>query len=200
MKRVIFDNISELARRMIEECGDSDDCISVNTVCHFELAAALTEELIKQGCQISWLDIHDYKYLGYEYEFVVSLLEDKILVEPAYKYFKDGYKSDGYVTIGGNAVYIHEDCNSKILQHLDSHVVYEFAVEGSDDNCKDDAATCHRSEYETIFKDKHGTPSGFTKTWSTTDESGISSTSTYSFFSDDLETLKAIAKEFCVNM
>lgn len=200
MKRVIFDNISELARRMIEECGDSDDCISVNTVCHFELAAALTEELIKQGCQISWLDIHDYKYLGYEYEFVVSLLEDKILVEPAYKYFKDGYKSDGYVTIGGNAVYIHEDCNSKILQHLDSHVVYEFAVEGSDDNCKDDAATCHRSEYETIFKDKHGTPSGFAKTWSTTDESGISSTSTYSFYSDNLGTLKAIAKEFGVNM
>lgn len=200
MKRFVFDDISELAGKMIEHCDDNDECFSVNAVCHFELAAELTEELIKQGCKISCLDIHDYKYMGYIYEFVVSLLKDEIIVDPAYKYSKDGYRSDGYVGLGGNVVYVHEDCNSKLLKFIDTHEVYEFGIESTYEDCNDNTITCHRSEYETIFKDKHGIPSGFTKTWSTTDESGISSTSTYSFFSDDLEGLKTVAKEFCVNI
>ena len=54
LKRVAFEDISELARRMIQDCSDIDDCSTVNTVCHFEFAAELTEELIKQGCKISW--------------------------------------------------------------------------------------------------------------------------------------------------
>lgn len=200
LKRVAFEDISELARRMIQDCSDIDDCSTVNTVCHFEFAAELTEELIKQGCKISWLDIHDYEYMGYEYEFIVSLLDNKILVEPAYKYKKDGYREDGYIEVGGDIVYIHEDCNSRLLRFIDTRELYEFGIENFDSNCDDDSVCYHRSEYETICKDKHGVPTGFTKTWSTTDESGISSTSTYSFYSDNLGTLKAIAKEFGVNM
>lgn len=200
MKRFVFDDISELAGKMIEHCDDNDECFSVNAVCHFELAAELTEELIKQGCKIYWIDIHDINCFGYSYEFIVNLIDNHILVEPAYKYNMDKDREDGYVMLGGDVVYIHEDCNSKLLKFIDTHDVYEFGIESTYEDCNDNTITCHRSEYETIFKDKHGIPSGFTKTWSTTDESGISSTSTYSFFSDDLEGLKTVAKEFCVTM
>lgn len=185
---------------MIEHCDDNDECFSVNAVCHFELAAELTEELIKQGCKISCLDIHDYKYMGYIYEFVVSLLKDEIIVEPAYKYSKDGYRSDGYVGLGGNVVYVHEDCNSKLLKFIDTHEVYEFGIENANGNSDNDIVTCHRSKYETVCKNKNGVPTGFTKTWSASNESGISSTSTYSFYSNNLEELKAVAKAFDIKI
>ena len=76
-------------------------------------------------------------------KFIVSLLDNKILVEPAYKYKKDGYREDGYIEVGGDIVYIHEDCNSRLLRFIDTRELYEFGIENFDSNCDDDSVCYH---------------------------------------------------------
>ena len=200
LEQINFNSVGDLALKMCKESG-SGECISVNAVCHFNIASRLMEELIKLGCKVYWIDIHDINCMGYSYEFVVNVMDGLITVEPAYQCNLDKDREDGYLFLGGDIVYVHEECNSKLLKFIDADEIYEFRVDNiNGDLDNDDLMTCYCSESETLCKDKNGIPTGFTKTWSTTDESGISSTSTYSFYSDDLETLKAIAKEFDVNI
>lgn len=51
----------------------------------------------------------------------------------------------------------------------------------------------------TVSKAKNGTPNGFIKSWDNNDGSTFSST-TYSFYSDDLELLEDVAEEFGVKL
>lgn len=69
------------------------------------------------------------------------------------------------------------------------------------DNCENHKENINTYESKTtsvtVSKAKNGTPNGFIKSWDNNDGSTFSST-TYSFYSDDLELLGDVAEEFGV--
>ena len=73
------------------------------------------------------LELEDYEMSHYDKEYCIYLTEDGITCE---KTFNDG----SYYNGGGDISYVHEDCNSKLLSHIDSKAIYEFGID-EDDEC-----------------------------------------------------------------
>lgn len=197
MKNIEFETFADMATKMIEQSEKADD-VCVDAVCHFSSASRLTEELIKQGCHISWIDIHDYNYSNYQYEFIVSLMDHQLIVEPAYKYKKNGYKQDGYVNLGSDIVFVHGDCDCQLIKFIDTDKVYRFSVLDRQVDETSDELQVFCSNSVTVSKTHNGVPTGFTKTWLTSDEKDVETHSTYSVYTNDVALLKQLAKKFDV--
>lgn len=201
MERIIFKDIHDLAARMIDSYYDGEDCVSA--ICHYDIATALLSELIKYDLPISQIDIGDYEWNGYDREYQVSIMNDKIYCNPSFVYKKDGYSRDRYLDTWANVIYIHQDVNSTMLKHIECDVICEFAIEDLDDvedeNCDDNIAT-YQSDSVLISRDKSGKPTGFTKSWSDSDEADIYSHSSYSFFSDNEEAVRYMAEQFDIDL
>ena len=112
------------------------------------------------------------------------------------------YRNDGYLLHYSDVAYVHEDCNSKLLKHLDAEEMYEFAIEGldEDDTDEDDDLHTHFTEYTHISKTVAGTPTGFSKSWHSVDENGSTAYTSYSFMTDNRDLLKAMMDAFEVDI
>lgn len=103
----------------------------VSAYANYEAAKALVEALIMLENPIgAILELEDYEMSHYDREYVVYLSEDGVTCEKC-------YHENGYYNGGGDISFVHEDCNSKLLSHIDSKVIYEFAV-GECDECYDE--------------------------------------------------------------
>ena len=201
MDRIVFKDIDDLATRMIDSYYDGGDCVSV--ICHYDIATTLLSELIKKDLTICHIDIHDYEWNRYDREYQVSIMDNKIYCSPAFAYSKDGYSKDSYLDTWANVVYIHQDSNSAILKHIECDDIYEFAVKDIDDidlcECDDDIIT-HHSNSVTINKDKHGNPTGFTKSWSSDNGHGVTQYNSYSYYCSNEALLKEMARKLDIEL
>ena len=131
MKRVEFDCICELANVMddyILDNAPTGEYPIVSAYANYEVAKALVEALIMLDNPIgAIIELEDYEMSHYDREYVVYLSEDGVTCEKT-------YHKDGYYNGGGDISFVHEDCNSKLLSHIDSQTICEFGV-GSDDEC-----------------------------------------------------------------
>ena len=131
MKRIEFGCICELAEIMddyILDNSSEDEYPIVSTYANYEVAKALVEALIMLDNPIgAILELEDYEMSHYDREYVVYLSEDGVTCEKT-------YHKDGYYNGGGDISFVHEDCNSKLLSHIDSQTICEFGV----DKCEDD--------------------------------------------------------------
>ena len=119
MDDYILDNSSE----------DEYPVVSAYVKC--EEAKLLVERLIEFGNPIgAILELEDYEMSHYDKEYVVYLSEDGVTCER-------NHSKDGYYNGGGDISFVHEDCSSKLLSHIYSKVIYEFAV-GECDECYDE--------------------------------------------------------------
>ena len=138
MERIEFKDIYDLAEIMdsyvISNVSEYEYPI-VSAYVDYKLAKSLVEILISMGNSIgAILELEDYEMSHYDKEYCVYLSEDGITCE---KIFNDG----SYYNSGGNISYVHEDCNSKLLSHIDSKTVYEFSID-EDDECDCDCSEC----------------------------------------------------------
>lgn len=173
---------------------------SVSAICFYELATAIVEELIRKNCSLDFAEINDYEYNHYDREYTVTVFidyEENIFVE-----VKPIYCNDGYVLHYSDVVYVHQDCNSKLLKYVDAEEMYEFAVDelDKDDTDEDEELHTHFTEYTNISKNTDGTPTGFSKSWHSTDESGVSTYTSYSFMSENHKLLKKMMDAFEVKV
>lgn len=200
MKRIAFQNVKELAIAMTDE--SKDYCHTSCAVCFYEYATRLIEELVKYGMSIFSIDIHDYDFNLYDREYIVFLDNNEIYCEELYIPDKNVY-----LTFGADSVYVHQDCNSKLLKSIDGGCVIEFRDKEYDDEdefndiFEDDFRCCDcdfcdveddtfgTNENVYVSRKKDGTPEGFTKTLSETKNNTYSSYS-YSFYCDDVDVLK----------
>ena len=124
MDRLEFDCICELAEIM-DSCvvnSSDDEYPIVSAYGNYEVAKALVEALIMFGNPIgSILELEDYEISHYDKEYVVYLTEDGITCEKI-------WHKDCYYNGGGDISFVYEDCNSKLLNHIDSEVMYEFGI------------------------------------------------------------------------
>lgn len=173
LKRVEFDCICELANIMndyILDNAPTGEYPIVSAYANYEVAKVLVEALIMLDNPIgAILELEDYEMSHYDREYVVYLSEDGVTCEKTY------YK-DGYYNGGGDISFVHEDCNSKLLSHIDSPTICEFGIRSDEDNedC-DECCECDNDDTE-LTEDTHG----FTA--SRSDENGYYS---YSFYTSE---------------
>ena len=212
MKRIVFEDVHELSVEMLHDALNFSDCVSA--VCHYEIATTLLSELIQSEVSIGQLDISDYEWNGYDKEYVISLMDGNVYCSPAYGMKKDGYSHNSYLETYADIMYVHQDCNSKILKYIDCDKIFEFAVEeldgiDEDEMCcsgcadcedTDDEITTHHSNSVTVSRDKFGTPTGFTKSWFRDNGDGVSRYSSYSYYCNDEDILRDMARDLDIEL
>ena len=131
MERIEFEDIYDLAEIMdsyVTSNASEHEYPIISAYVDYKLAKSLVEILISMGNSIgAILELEDYEMSHYDKEYCVYLTEDGITCE---KIFNDG----SYYNGGGDISYVHEDCNSKLLSHIDSKAIYEFGID-EDDEC-----------------------------------------------------------------
>ena len=204
MKRIIFENVHELSAEMLHDALNFSDCVSA--VCHYEIATALLSELIQSEVQIGQIDLTN-EWTGYDKEYFVYIVNGCVSCEPAFRSVSDG-GHDKYLEMGADIMYVHQDCNSKILKYIDCDKIFEFAVEDFDDindyeeeysDDSDDIVTQH-SDHVTVSKDRFGNPIGFSKSWFRDDGDGISQYSSYSYYCNDRDRLRSLARDLDIEL
>ena len=210
MKRIIFEDVHELSVEMLYDVLNFSDCVSA--VCHYDIATALLSELIQSEVQIGQIDLTN-EWTGYDKEYFVYIVDGCVSCEPAFRSVNDG-GHDKYLEMAANIMYVHQDCNSKVLKYIDCDKIFEFAVEeldgiDEDEMCcsgcadcedTDDEITTHHSNSVTVSRDKFGTPTGFTKSWFRDNGDGVSQYSSYSYYCNDEDMLRDLAQDLGVEL
>ena len=147
MERIEFEDIYDLAEIMdsyVMSNVSEHEYPIISAYVDYKLAKSLVEILISMGNSIgAILELEDYEMSHYDKEYCVYLTEDGITCE---KIFNDG----SYYNGGGDISYVHEDCNSKLLSHIDSKTVYEFGIDEDDDcSCDECECACKKDEKPT---------------------------------------------------
>ena len=206
MKRHLFDDYSVLADTMIVR---ADDNIFVSAFCHYYHACKIIQSLIRNhSLKIDGIELNSPDSNGYDKEFQISLYNGSISCYPIYRTINEGYQKDGYLETWSDVVFIHEDCNSKILKYIESYDCddfYEFAIyDGEDDrfyakentsgeskeSC-DDSEICFSEDFS-VTKNRDGVPTSFDKSWSIFGD-GINRYCNFSYRSDDVDDLVDMA-------
>ena len=210
MKRIIFEDVHELSAEMLHDALNFSDCVSA--VCHYELATTLLSELIQSEVQIGQIDLTN-EWTGYDKEYFVYIVDGCVSCEPAFRSVNDG-GHDKYLEMAADIMYVHQDCNSKVLKYIDCDKIFEFAVEeldgiDEDEMCCSGCADCedtdddiitHHSDSVIVSRNKFGTPTGFTKSWFKDNGDGISQYSSYSYYCNDEDILRGLAQDLGVEL
>lgn len=210
MKRIVFEDIYDLSAEMLHDISSFSDCVSV--VCHYDIATALLSELIQSEVEIGQIDF-THEWTGYDKEYFVYIVNGCVFCEPAFRSIRDG-GHDKYLEMGADIMYVHQDCNSKVLGCIDCDKIYEFAVEEFDDfdgyddgyacceccSASDDDIVSHHSDSITVSRDKQGNPTGFTKSWSIDNGCGVTQYSSYSYYCSDEDMLRDLANKLDIEL
>lgn len=206
MKRIVFEDVHELSAEMLHDALNFAECVSV--VCHYDLVTLLIEELIKSDIQIGQIDLTN-EWTGYDREYFVYIVDGCVFCEPAFRNVKDG-GHDCYLEMGADIMYVHQDCNSKLLKSIDCATIFEFTVEEFDESNEiDDSEECsddnddiitHHSDSVTVSRDKFGIPTGFTKSWSRDNGDGVTQYSSYTYYCNNEDMLRSLAKDLNIEL
>lgn len=133
---IIINDIHELAdwaNSMYHNVVSYDNLNSIAIVAKYYEAKTLIETLIaERGFEISSIkELGDSNVNGYTDEYIITLFVDEIGCEPA----KD---NNGYKDICGEAVYVLENCNSKIMSHVYGENIFEVYIDEDDCDCDKD--------------------------------------------------------------
>lgn len=150
IETIIINDIHELAdwaNSMYHNVVSYDNLNSIAIVAKYYEAKTLIETLIaERGFEISSIkELGDSNVNGYTDEYIITLFVDEIGCEPA----KD---NNGYKDICGEAVYVLENCNSKVLSYIHGENVFEVDIDEDDCDCDKDCENCCCFEGNGIYE------------------------------------------------
>lgn len=216
MDRAVFEDILEFAESLFEiydELPNGD----IGVVCHYDYASQLVKDLALFDLSLGNIELHDYDLKHYDKEFLISICNGQIDVEPYYR------NESSYFEIENTITFIHGDANSKICKYIVSPLVVEFGFKYDEDDellsCEDEHCKCgccgdcpdhddlvyesqtdsDISELVHISRDNLGEPEGFTKSWSGVID-GVPYQNSFSYYSSDKDELHNIADSFGVHL
>lgn len=146
IKALRFDDYEDLAMALADkydEIKDNEDSISdytpaVTYIAKYDEAKKIISELVGMGYPLySITEFSHPDFSGYYDEYSVSIYDDELWIKPM-------KRKDGYILEESYVCYIADNCNSKVLKHIDSFEKYEVSVE----NCKKDCNKCFWSDDE----------------------------------------------------
>lgn len=162
-KTICYDDIFEFCEdvdssflRKYYAAMKDNSTVDIAIAAKYDTSRKIINILTDYGFEIANIDFHDAICDGYEDEFVISLcygLNDsdamEIWCEPA-------KRDSEYIIFDGDEIYIFDECNSKIMNKVESDDVYVVELhdeiekeydEFSDDlelgNCNCDCESCH---------------------------------------------------------
>ena len=147
MKRIEFNCYDDLVGTMqtLIACSSEDEYKVISVIAHYDVIKKLLEELILYGEEIGGIiELANSEYTNYNKEYLLYLTEDGITVEKLWC-DEDGQKEPHYFSSCGDVVFLHEDCNSKIVDTIESSVILEF---GFDEDDLDECACSYDGELE----------------------------------------------------
>lgn len=109
----------------------NEEYATVDIIAHGDLTQEIIREVLsikidEDICPFS-LGIIEFNPVNYDKEYVVSINKEmEIWCEPAWR---DNEYGTGYVMMGGDEVYVHEDCNYKVWNSIDSDNIKIFGFE-----------------------------------------------------------------------
>ena len=102
----------------------------VNVLALYDEAKEIVRELLCIGYSIRNINLTEPEFDGYEGEFIISILEGGIGVEPA--------KSNGkYLYAEAEVCYVLDNCSSKVIPNVHADEKYEISIDIMDD-CSDE--------------------------------------------------------------
>lgn len=133
---VVVKDIYELAdmvNSMYHNVTSYDGLNNVVVVAKYYEAKTLIENLISErGYEIGNItDLSDVVANGYSDEYIVTLFVNEINCEPA-------KVNNKYKDIYAEAVYVFEDCNSKVLSYIHGKNIFEVDIDEDDCDCDKD--------------------------------------------------------------
>lgn len=215
------DDVSDLIFEKVEELGEDNDLV---VYAKRDLISELFVNMIENDYDFGYIDFDNLDDLLKNEVYIMTVSYDRrVNIEHAYR---DGRIVQHESKI---ALFYTDDCKQDIIDYCINNNMEVILFDFEDDdgycggdgdrscNCGcNDSFNCERCDgcknckecgntYEsesttvTVSKSKNGTLNGFTKSWDNNDGSMFSST-TYSFYSDDLGLLGEVAKDFGVKL
>lgn len=125
---------------------------SMHFIAKYDVAKEIIYELIQCGYHLAFAnEFSAPEWDNYDGEFIISLSCDEIWVEPIRR--KDGE----YCAVEGLAIFVMDDCSSKVIPHLQSELIYEVHIgEECDEDCEN--CDCCENEKESISYKVNGKP------------------------------------------
>lgn len=184
MQNVYFEDYEDLACDVADKydsLNENEDYRDVAIIAKYEEARQIIKELMCIGYDLHSIVMHDVEYDGYEAEYIISLYDDELWVEPM-------LRESGYITDDSPIMYVLDNCSSKVIPYCKGKVVFEVTVGGEECDC-DECCGCYECDNDDteITEDTHGF------TVSNSDENGYYS---YSFYSTDKNLVAEMAKRF----
>ena len=200
MQNVYFEDYEDLVCDIADKydsLNSNEEYKDVAIIAKYEEARQIIKELMCIGYDLHSIVMHDVEYDGYEFEYIISLYDDEIWVEPM-------MRESGYITDDSPIMYVLDNCSSKVIPYCKGKMAFEVTVGDEDCDCDECQCACtdkdtDDSEATHISRDKHGNPLGFSKTWSTVRD-GVHCYSSYSHYSSDVDMLRSIASDFGVKL
>ena len=179
--------------------GINGEDVTVAVIANKELVNYIVDELFK----FDWTSPKRIDFEKDDLEYMVSINGDGHVVAMPIESFKDKYFIDidtVYSSMDGD---VSQDIIDKCV-NMDKEVVL-FGLE--DDDCECDCCgkcDCNgsvttKSNSSTVSKDDDGTLNGFSVSWTDSNDGAFYSSS-YSYYSNDENTVRRLAKEFGVNV
>ena len=196
MEKMYFDDYESLACDIADKFGsleEENNSCEIVVIAKYSDAREVIKELIGIGHGIANIEISDEYMDGYSDEYIISLgcgETDGVWCEK----FK---RENGYLNDESDVAYIMSNVSSEVLQHFGADEVYEVHIGERDEG---ESIDIHNTEAVHISKTKDGTPTGFSKSWSKTNEDGVTCYSSYSYYCDNADFVRAAAKDFGVEL
>ena len=213
MKKLYIKNFEDFANVFFEKTleGRSDVCFIGN---HADSSVLIKELLRLEGVYPYQISIEPEEWDGYDKEFLVTL--DEELNVWCKKAYREGY---GYFTFDTDCAFVADDCDLEVFDHIESDEIFEVSYINNDieffnwccclDDCEDESekkpdtesTTISESvsEYHNVSRNKDGTVTGFTKSW-TTEKDGVSEYSSFSYMGSDESAVRRLAEDFGIKI
>ena len=184
----------------IDNAADIDNTdVTVAVIANKELVSYITEELLKHD----WTSAQKIDFDEDNVEYMVSVNGGGYVVAIPITRYDNKYFTDIDVVYISMDSDVNQDIIDKCLD-MDKDVAL-FGLEDEDCEC-DCCGKCDcngsvttKSNSSTVSKDDDGTLNGFSVSWADSNDGAFYSSS-YSYYSNDENTVRRLAKEFGVNV
>lgn len=151
MRYNVFEDAYDLAEKMIDLAVEDD----VMAIVNFEEARDLVQALAENGClTIMDIELCSPEIDGYDKEYFVTVTNDGYLWCERAWHETNEYHEAGYLRYGEKLCYIHEECNSVLIQYaLENTEFVEFAYANDDEEYQSCTDCPDRDYCENVTED-----------------------------------------------
>ena len=154
-----YEDMALAVSNKYKEITSKDELDSIGIVAKYEDAREILSNLISMNYDIGRIEIYDELDNGYADEFEITIFDNAVWCSPT----KDENK---YLNLEDDYVYLLDNCNSKIIPHIEAKEIYEVEIgvdEEEDCDCCCEHCNCHKDDNATcnVFVDEDDNVTGF---------------------------------------